>query len=103
MRPTGDAERPTDRADRGEDIVTKRGRVMVEKGNEIDRAEAADIVESWADDTDKGTVITVPGSLGAQVRGPDGRLPGLLRPLDGDRQRRPDRRRGRDHRRAVDR
>ena len=43
------------------------------------------------------------GPLGAQVRGPDGRLPGVLRPLDGDRQARTDRRRGRHHRRAVDR
>jgi DNA-directed RNA polymerase subunit beta' len=42
------------------DIKTKRGRVMVEKGKEIDRAELADILEAWADDTAKGTVITVP-------------------------------------------
>ena len=44
-----------------------------------------------------------PGALGAQVRGSHRRLPGLLRPLDGHRQARPDRRRGRDHRRPVDR
>ena len=42
-------------------------------------------------------------ALGAQVRGPDRGLPGLLRPLAGVGQARRDRRRGRDHRRAVDR
>ena len=44
-----------------------------------------------------------PRPLGAEVRGADRRVPGLLRPLDGDRQPRADRRRGRHHRRAVDR
>ena len=44
-----------------------------------------------------------PGPLGAEVRGADRRVPGLLRPLDGDRQPRADRRRGRHHRRPVDR
>ena len=34
--------------------------MIVEKGEEIDRAELADLVESWADDTEKGDVITVP-------------------------------------------
>ena len=43
------------------------------------------------------------GALGAQVRGALGRVPGVLRPRDGDRQDRADRRRGRHHRRAVDR
>ena len=42
-------------------------------------------------------------ALGAQVRGRHRRVPGLLRPLDGDRQDRPDRRRGGHHRRPVDR
>ena len=44
-----------------------------------------------------------PGPLGAEVRGADRGLPGLLRPLDGHRQDGPDRRRGRHHRRPVDR
>jgi DNA-directed RNA polymerase subunit beta' len=43
-----------------QDIKTKRGRVMVEKGKEIDRAELADIIEAWADDTAKGAVVRVP-------------------------------------------
>src|SRR5689334_23151694 len=60
LRPTGDANDQLIGRVAAADIVTKRGRVMVEKGAEIDRAEAADIVESWADDTEKGTVITVP-------------------------------------------
>src|SRR5207302_7590671 len=38
----------------------KRGRVIVEKGKEIDRAELADLVEAWHDDVDKGHVIHVP-------------------------------------------
>ena len=44
-----------------------------------------------------------PGALRAQVRGHDRRLPGVLRPLAGLRPAGPDRRRGRHHRRAVDR
>ena len=34
----------------GEEIATKRGRVLVEKGAEIDRAELADIVEAFEED-----------------------------------------------------
>ncbi|MGH2862786.1 MAG: DNA-directed RNA polymerase subunit beta', partial [Solirubrobacteraceae bacterium] len=41
-------------------VKTKRGRVIVEKGKEIDRAELADLVECWHDDTEKGHVVTVP-------------------------------------------
>jgi DNA-directed RNA polymerase subunit beta' len=41
------------------ELTTKRGRVIVEQGKEVDRAELADLVESWTDDTDKGHVITV--------------------------------------------
>jgi DNA-directed RNA polymerase subunit beta' len=43
-----------------QDIKTKRGRVMVEKGQQIDRPELADIVASWAEDTTKGTIVRVP-------------------------------------------
>ena len=103
LRPTGEPNGNLIGRIAAQDVTTKRGRVIVEKGKEIDRAELADLVESWHDDTEKGDVITVPGALGAQVRGADRRLPGLLRPLAGDGQAGPDRRRGRDHRRAVDR
>jgi len=60
MRPTDEPN--TDLIGRiaAKDIKTKRSRVMVEKGHEIDRAELADIVASWADDTDKGIVVRVP-------------------------------------------
>ena len=44
-----------------------------------------------------------PRPLGAQVPSADRRVPGVLRPRAGDRQARADRRRGRHHRRAVDR
>jgi DNA-directed RNA polymerase subunit beta' len=60
LRPTGEPN--TDLIGRiaAKDIKTKRSRVMVKKGEQIDRAELADIVEAWADDTAKGTVIRVP-------------------------------------------
>jgi DNA-directed RNA polymerase subunit beta' len=41
------------------DLSTKRGRVIVAKGQEIDRAEFADLVETWADDSGAGKVVTV--------------------------------------------
>jgi len=41
------------------DLTTKRGRVMVQKDQEIDRAELAELVEAWREDTEKGNVITV--------------------------------------------
>ncbi len=41
------------------DLKTKRGRVIVEKGQEIDRAELADLVEAWREESEKGTVVTV--------------------------------------------
>jgi DNA-directed RNA polymerase subunit beta' len=60
LRPTGEVN--TDLIGRiaAQDITTKRGRVIVEKGKEIDRAELADLVEATAEETDKGAVITVP-------------------------------------------
>ncbi|MGO9822813.1 MAG: DNA-directed RNA polymerase subunit beta', partial [Solirubrobacteraceae bacterium] len=60
LRPTGEVNANLIGRIAGQDIKTKRGRVIVEKGNEIDRAELADLVEAWQDDTDKGHVITVP-------------------------------------------
>src|SRR5436305_5180080 len=59
-RPVGEANDNLIGRIAAQDITTKRGRVMVEKGQEIDRAELADIVASWADDTDKGHVVSVP-------------------------------------------
>ncbi|MGH2879509.1 MAG: DNA-directed RNA polymerase subunit beta', partial [Solirubrobacteraceae bacterium] len=60
LRPTG--ERNEDLIGRiaARDIVTKRGRVILEQGGEIDRGELADLTEAWAEDTAKGKVITVP-------------------------------------------
>ena len=66
-------------------------------------AEFADIIESYREDHERGARHDGRGALGAQVRGARRRLPGVLRPRDGDRQDRADRRRGRHHRRAVDR
>src|SRR5207248_515366 len=60
LRPTGEANDNLIGRIAAQDITTKRGRVIVEKGKEIDRAELADLVESWHDDTEKGTVIRVP-------------------------------------------
>ncbi len=42
------------------ELATKRGRVIVQKGAEIDRAEFADLVETWTEDTEKGQVVTLP-------------------------------------------
>ena len=86
-----------------QDIATKRGRVIVEKGNEIDRAELADLVEAWARRHGEGHRHPGAGPLGAQVHRSDRRVPGLLRALARERQAGSDRRRGRHHRRAVDR
>ncbi len=58
---------------------------------------------SFADDHEKGDRAEGSGALDAQVRGSERRLPGLLRPGDGHRRARADRRRGRNRRRAVDR
>jgi DNA-directed RNA polymerase subunit beta' len=60
LRPTGEANDDLIGRIAAADIKTKRARVMVEKGKQIDRAELADIVASWADDTDKGVVVRVP-------------------------------------------
>ncbi len=91
LRPTGEPNDNLIGRIAAQDIKTKRGRVIVEKGAEIDRAELADLVEAWHEDTEKGELVTRPGPLGAQVRGADRRVPGVLRPLDGDRQARADR------------
>jgi DNA-directed RNA polymerase subunit beta' len=59
LRPTGQVN--TDLIGRiaARELTTKRGRVIVEQGKEIDRAELADLVEAWQDDSEKGNVITV--------------------------------------------
>ena len=82
------------------EIATKRGRVLVAKNGR----------RSTAPNWPRSSRPTCPrkatprrGALGAQVRGAQRRVPGLLRPRHGDRQDRPDRRRGGHHRRAVDR
>jgi DNA-directed RNA polymerase subunit beta' len=60
MRPTDEPNDNLIGRIAAEDIKTKRGRVIVEKGKEIDRGELADLVEAWHEDTEKGNVITVP-------------------------------------------
>ncbi len=42
------------------DFQTKRGRMLVEKGKQIDRAEFADIIESYREDYEKGHNAMVP-------------------------------------------
>ena len=79
-------------------FATKRGRELLKRGQEIDQPELEAIAEAYGDEE-----VTVPGPLGAQVRARVGRVPELLRPGDGDRLDRRARRRGRDHRRPVDR
>ena len=103
LRPTGEPNDNLIGRIAAQDITTKRNRVIVEKGKEIDRAELADLAESWHDDTEKGNVITVPVRSVLKCEAPTGDLPGLLRPLAGLGQDGPDRRRGGHHRRPVDR
>jgi DNA-directed RNA polymerase subunit beta' len=59
LRPTTDIN--TDLIGRiaARELTTKRGRVIVEQGKEIDRAELADLADAWLEDTEKGNVITV--------------------------------------------
>ncbi len=43
-----------------QDIATKRGRVLVERGVEIGRAELSEIVKAYQDDHDRGAHLTAP-------------------------------------------
>jgi DNA-directed RNA polymerase subunit beta' len=72
LRPTGEPNDNLIGRIAAEDVKTKRGRVIVEKGQEIDRAELADLVESWHDDTEKGHVIYVPVRSVLKCRAPTG-------------------------------
>src|SRR5579884_4024472 len=60
LRPTGEPNDNLIGRIAAQDIKTKRGRVIVEQGKEIDRAELADLYEAYSDDTDKSHVINVP-------------------------------------------
>ena len=80
--------------------IGPNGKVIVGQGAEIGREEFAEIVEALGGTDDAGQRS---GALRAQVRGDLGRVPGVLRPLDGLGQAGHHRRRGRHHRRAVDR
>ena len=51
LRPTGEPNDNLIGRIAAEDLTTKRGRVIVAKGEEIDRAELADLVEAWAQAT----------------------------------------------------
>ncbi len=60
LRPTGEPNGNLVGRIAAEQIATKRGRVIVEKGVEIDRAELSDLVDSFAEDSGKGIVVMVP-------------------------------------------
>ncbi len=51
------------------EFATKRGRTLVEQGKQIDRAEFADIVESYREEYEQGHQRHGRGPLRAQVRG----------------------------------
>ena len=59
LRPTGSGNSDLIGRIAAREIAVK-GRVIVEQGVEIDRAEAADIIASFADQTAKGKIITIP-------------------------------------------
>ena len=54
------------------DFATKRGRMLVEKGKQIDRAEFADIVESYRDEHERGHVTMVPVRSVLKCEAPSG-------------------------------
>ena len=85
------------------EFKTKRGRVLVAQGSPDRPRRVRRHRRELPRGLRRGTQRDGRGALGAQVRGALRGLPGLLRPRDGDRPDRPDRRRGRDHRRPVDR
>jgi len=72
LRPTGEPNDNLIGRIAARDITTKRGRVIVAQGKEIDRAELADLIEAWRDDTDKGHVISVPVRSVLKCQAPTG-------------------------------
>ncbi len=72
LRPTGEPNDNLIGRIAAVDVMTKRGRMMVEKGQEIDRAELADIVSAWADDTEKSQVINIPVRSVLKCQAPTG-------------------------------
>jgi DNA-directed RNA polymerase subunit beta' len=54
------------------DITTKRGRMLTEQGEEIGRAEMAEIVSAFADDHEKGSEVTVPVRSVLKCEAPSG-------------------------------
>jgi DNA-directed RNA polymerase subunit beta' len=81
------------------EFSTKRNRTLLEKGQEIGRAQFAEILEAY--EGEEG--VTVPVRSVLKCIAPHGRVPELLRPLAGLRPAGQGRRRGGHHRRAVDR
>ena len=103
FKAAGGAERQPDRPDRREG-VQDQARPRAAQGGPGDRPRRAGRDRrGLRGRAREGRGGHRSGPLGAQVRGADRRVPGLLRPLARERRAGPDRRRGRHHRRAVDR
>ena len=82
------------------EFKTKRAQGRCSSKDElITKEHLAEVAEAFGDDDNP----PIAGPLGAQVPGRGRRLPAVLRRRAGDRQARRDRRRGRHHRRPVDR
>jgi DNA-directed RNA polymerase subunit beta' len=54
------------------DITTKRGRMLTEQGLEIGRAEMAEIVSAFSEDSEKGVEVTVPVRSVLKCEAPSG-------------------------------
>jgi hypothetical protein len=85
------------------DLKVGRGKTIVPAGELIDRAEYAQIVEAFEAQREAGETPRLPVRSTAEVHRDHRRVPEVLRPRDGHGQERADRRRGRHHRRPVDR
>ena len=79
-------------------LETKRGRELLKRNQEITMDDVEEIAEAFGDERRQD-----PGPLDPQVRGRVRGVPLLLRSCSGDRIHRRHRRRGRHHRRPVDR
>jgi DNA-directed RNA polymerase subunit beta' len=72
LRPTGSANPNLIGRAAARDITAKDGRVIVEQGREIERADLVDLFDAFSDDTAAGEVITFPARSVLKCEAPTG-------------------------------